>query len=198
MANTAKIQQGTTAKTDWASQVEQWADVRGFEGYYQVSSLGRVRSLDRHKLGRGRIKLSRQRGRLMKPKVDKYGYNVVQLSKDGQRTFTTVHRLVAMAFIPNPNNYDQVNHIDCDKLNNRTENLEWCTAKQNVIHAHKNGNGPNIKRGRHGFAKLVLNVEMGIFYDCGKDAAEAHCIHYDTFKDLMRGRRKRKNPFVYA
>lgn len=116
----------------------------------------------------------------------------------GRKHFT-VHRLVAEAYIPNPENKPQVNHIGKDengkinKKDNRVMSLEWATSKENVIHAHENGNGPDIKRGKHGHAKLVLDLNTGIFYDCGKDAAEAKNIPYSRFKESLLERRGQVN-----
>lgn len=173
--------------------MEEWKDIVGYEGLYQVSDLGNIKSLDRWIYGRGRKKKQLRHGCVMKFKTDKYGYFTLQLIKENIRKHITVHRLVAIAFILNPENKPQINHIDCDKKNNAVHNLEWNTAKENVIHAHKNGNGPNIRRGKHGNAKLVLDILTGIFYDCGKDAAEAKGISYYKFKEDLLERRGRIN-----
>ena len=115
---------------------EIWKDIKGYEGKYQVSSFGRVRSLDhiarRERDGhRNDIPV---KGRLLEPRTKRKGYQQVRLShKDFQ-----VHRLVAEAFIPNPQNLPQVNHIDEDKTNNRADNLEWCNNKQNSDHGTRN------------------------------------------------------------
>ena len=118
------------------SKIEIWKDIKGFEGRYQVSNLGRVRSLD----------WPRHKGRVLKLIYGKrWGYYVVHLAHaDGYIKYTTVHRLVAIAFIPNPDNLPEVNHKDENKLNNvvcfnpdgsidtdRT-NLEWCTGLYNL------------------------------------------------------------------
>ena len=107
-----------------------------FQDYYMVSNKGRVKSLDRYFWNR--FKYCLRKGRLMKTHLDTYGYERVCLHTTECDKHMQVHRLVAQAFIPNPNNYPQVNHIDCDKTNNCVENLEWCTAKENVQHAYKN------------------------------------------------------------
>ena len=104
---------------------EVWKDVVGYEGYYEVSNFGNVRSITRVK-----------RGKQIKPLKRKHGYLAVQLwgkggNKRGFKTFS-IHRLVAESFIQNPNNYPEVNHIDEDKANNCVENLEWVTHKQNM------------------------------------------------------------------
>lgn len=107
---------------------EIWRDIKGYEGLYQVSNLGRVKRL----AGLRMYKNSPSRyfnERILKPKKDKNGYLLVGLSKNGATL--KVHRLVANAFIPNPNNYPCINHIDENKENNSVENLEWCTIEYN-------------------------------------------------------------------
>ena len=99
---------------------ETWKDVMGYEGLYQVSDLGRVRSL---KFGKVRI---------LKPGFNSSKYLLVALYLNGKTRNISVHRLVAEAFIPNPLNLPQVNHKDEDKTNNAADNLEWCTAEYNT------------------------------------------------------------------
>ena len=108
---------------------EIWKDIKGYEGKYQISSHGRVRSLKNSK------------ERILKPHKDTSGYKQVDLLKDGKRKTCSVHRLVANHFIPNPNNLPQVNHKDENKLNNNIENLEWCTQKYNCNYGTRNKRG---------------------------------------------------------
>lgn len=104
---------------------EIWKDIEGYEGLYQVSNLGRVKS----KLRKGRI---------LKPINTKKYYSVI-LCKNSTTKEIYVHRLVAYAFIPNPQNKPFINHIDGNKQNNYVENLEWCTQSENCRHAYKIG-----------------------------------------------------------
>lgn len=108
---------------------ETWKSVVGYEGLYEVSNLGNVRSVDRT-LNCKDGKIKHRKGHLLSPKTDE-GYFRVSLSKDGVKKLYKVHRLVAMAFIPNPDNLPVVNHKDEDKKNNKVENLEWCTVQYN-------------------------------------------------------------------
>ncbi len=101
---------------------EIWKDIPGYEGKYQISSTGEVKSLNY----RGSNK-----SKLLKQRYDKNGYKEVRLSKNNISTSYRTHRLVAMVFIPNPNNLPMVNHIDECKSNNNVNNLEWCDAKYN-------------------------------------------------------------------
>ena len=108
---------------------EIWKDISGYEGVYQVSNLGNVRSLDRLD-GRGR----NIQGVLLKQVISTNDYLKVTLYKNGKSKTKTVHRLVAEAFIPNTENKPQVNHIDEDKLNNIVYNLDWMTNIENTNH----------------------------------------------------------------
>ena len=110
---------------------EIWKDVEGYEGIYEVSNLGRVRSLDRmveYSDGTKRL----HRGRVLKAAADKDGYDRVILSTPSGHKNRLVHRLVAQAFIPNTEHLPEVNHKDENKRNNVVSNLEWCTDKYNV------------------------------------------------------------------
>ena len=117
---------------------EIWCPIKGYESQYQVSDQGRVKSL---KFGKERI---RKQVRIPK------GYLQVQLWKNGEMKWYLVHRLVAQAFIPNPNNLPEVNHKDEDKENNSVQNLEWCDRKYNVNY------GTGIQRQAEKLSKPVL------------------------------------------
>lgn len=113
---------------------EIWKDIPGFDNY-QASSLGRIRTLDRyvsHKLAG----LSLVNGRVRITAVDLRGYESIAIVEDKKRHYYRVHRLVAITFLPNPLNLPQVNHKNLIKTDNRVSNLEWCTPKQNMEHAH--------------------------------------------------------------
>lgn len=125
---------------------EIWLPVEGYEGYYEISNLGNVRSLNllvNCKAG----SLRKRYGRLLKTKENGMGYAVVSLAKYGLSKKVSVHRLVAHTFIPNPENKPFVNHIDNKTMNNKVSNLEWCTPKENIQHAVKQGRftGINVK-----------------------------------------------------
>ena len=116
---------------------EDWRDVPGYQGYYQISNLGRVKSLERSleyppskAYPKGVTKVLKER--IMTPCKDKKGYLFVQLFKNGNFKCARIHRLVALTFLPNPENLPQVNHKDENKQNNCLSNLEWCTPKYNV------------------------------------------------------------------
>ena len=117
--------------------MEIWKDIPNYEGFYQVSNLGRIRSLNHSVLtGLKNSKEVVKRGKIIKPNLCR-GYEKITLSKNNKRVSKQVHRLVAEAFIPNPDNKPQINHINGIKIDNKIENLEWCTSKENVNHAIK-------------------------------------------------------------
>ena len=109
---------------------EQWKPIAGYEGLYEVSNLGRVKSIARlvpYPNGKGH----NYPERIRRINTDRAGYKYVDLWKDGKGRSAKVHRLVAQTFIPNPSHLPEVNHINEDKTDNRAENLEWCTAEYN-------------------------------------------------------------------
>lgn len=132
--------------------MEIWKDIKDYEGLYQVSNKGRIKSLERRcKTAKG--------SRLVPEKIyaqtlDTYGYPIVTLHKNGKRKTMTIHRLVANAFIENPNNYSSVNHIDENKMNNSINNLEWCTTQYN------NEFGTRTKRIRETQQKAIYQCDL--------------------------------------
>ena len=131
---------------------EVWRDVTGYEGLYKVSNKGNVFSVVR------KDSMGREcGGRTLKQLRDKVGYLRVTLYKNDARKHKFIHRLVLEAFVPNPNNYPEVNHRDEDKANNCVENLEWCTSKYN------NNHGTRIEKSARTNSKKIraVNVETG-------------------------------------
>lgn len=115
---------------------EEWRDIKGYEGLYQVSNMGRVKSLERtffDKIGRKQI----AKERILRPCTTRNGYLLISLHTSGKRKKFSVHRLVASAFVPNPDNNPEVNHRDEDKTNNSVDNLEWCTRKENCTYGSR-------------------------------------------------------------
>ena len=110
---------------------EVWRDIESYEGLYQVSNLGRIKSSNR-KIYSDRYKNGIfVKEKIRKNNIDKYGYNYIILYKKGKNKTYKIHRLVAQAFIPNPNNYPCINHKNKIRNDNRVENLEWCDVKYN-------------------------------------------------------------------
>ena len=118
-------------------RLETWRSVVGYEGLYKVSNRGRVKSITR--LVKRKKETQRVPGKIMALGLHTGGYLIVNLSKDGRRSYPFVHRLVAEVFIRNPKNKPQVNHKDANKQNNSTVNLEWVTQEENTKHAVEAG-----------------------------------------------------------
>ena len=152
-------------------EVEIWKDIPEYEGRYQVSNLGNVKTLTRLVIEHRRTYI--RNGKILNQYNDKAGYYKVKLyNGDGSFLSKGVHQLVASLFIPNPNNYPQVNHIDGNPRNNEISNLEWCSNSQNTKHAYSTGlkKIENYTGEANNWAKLtkedVLNIrkdrEMGL------------------------------------
>lgn len=145
---------------------EIWKWIDGYKNMYQVSNLGRIRSVDRDVYCEvSPNKLQHIFGKVLKQGLNHKGYPIVYLSKDGKQKTITVHRLVAKAFIKNPLNLPQVNHKDGCKTNNQVDNLEWCDNSYNQKHAWKNGLQPSYEenngRGRPAKAVAMLDLNTG-------------------------------------
>ena len=112
---------------------EIWKDIPGYEGYYQVSTKGTIRSVDRNimQMFRGNVVCRIMKGKMIKSRLSTGGYMMTTLSMNGRHKHYGIHRLVALAFLDNPKKYRAVNHKDENKLNNNVDNLEWCTHSYN-------------------------------------------------------------------
>jgi len=118
--------------------MEIWRDIKGYEGYYQASNLGRLRGVNRtirYKDGHYQSK----KEKIMSPAITKWGYKMFFLHKNGVGKSFKLSRLIALTFIPNPENKPEVNHMDGNKLNDVVDNLEWVTASENQKHAYRLG-----------------------------------------------------------
>lgn len=117
---------------------EIWKDIQGYEGYYQISNYGNVKSLERIVCRKDGVVQVRKE-RIMSKRVSTDGYYMAKLNVNNCSKSIAIHRLVAMHFIPNPNNLPEVNHKDCDRTNNRVDNLEWCTHLDNIKYSWAKG-----------------------------------------------------------
>lgn len=139
---------------------EIWKPINGYEEFYQISNLGNVKSKPRQ----------RTKGGILKTRPTLEGYLQVTLYKNSKPFTVTIHRIVAQNFIPNLNNLRCINHKDCNKKNNKVDNLEWCSYSQNSIHAIKHGLQPNNKYENNGQAKITKEKaeEIRRLYKTGK------------------------------
>lgn len=157
---------------------EIWKPVPGYEGYYQVSSLGRVKRI---KGGKGTVS-----GSILKNSITNCGYFNVGLSVNSKLKIVGVHRLVAEAFIPNPDNKPEVNHINGDKQDNRIVNLEWSTRSENIQHAWMTGliKGRTDKHHTEESRNKISEALKG-----------KHCAHYteEIRKKISEAKKGNKN-----
>lgn len=157
---------------------EEWRDIAGFEGKYAVSNMGRVKSLDRqlphktHGTWHIRERILKQGNTGRKYRGQSY-LSVMFHVGSGKMECHRVHRLVAEAFIPNPEGKEQVNHIDGDKTNNRVDNLEWCTAQENINHAWNHGLYENVGKQN---ARPVINIDTGEVFQSVSEAEHIYNI----------------------
>ena len=170
--------------------MEEWKNIIGYEGLYEVSNMGNVRNV--------------RRNTLLRFSKNNYGYIQVYLYKNGIRNGFKVHRLVAQAFIPNPDNLPQVNHKDEDKTNNSVENLEWCDHKYNVNYGHRTENAINT-RVKNGYAdpnfigfglneKEYIKQYSRIYYERNREKSkERSKIYYQEHKKELYEKNKERN-----
>jgi len=171
---------------------ERWAPVVGYEGLYEVSDIGRVRSIPRVTAGGRHGALRRRAGKLRSLNVGSNGYAVVTLSRDGREATKSVHRLVAAAFLPPPPSGRVVNHKNGVKADNRASNLEWATPSENNLHSYRAGLS-NAKGSANGQSKLTEAAVVAIRarLSCGEKQpviAAAFGVHRRTVSDIARGK----------
>ena len=129
--------------------MEIWKDIEGYEGIYQVSNLGRVKRYYKN-----------SKEKLLKLQLHRTGYLRVILCKEGRMKTCRVHRLVAKAFIPNPDNKPEVNHKDEDKTNNKVENLEWMTRRENINYGTRNERSGKSQRNNKKRSKPIYGINI--------------------------------------
>lgn len=149
---------------------EQWKPVVGYEGLYAVSSLGRVKSLDRIVPCKNGTTMTK-RGRIIKPHTIGFGYQRLQLCRNNKGVKFLVHRLVAEAFLPNPNGFPIINHIDKNTSNNSVENIEWCTYKYNTT--YDNASEKRAEKTRKAVRQYTLDGEFIAEYKSVTEASKA-------------------------
>lgn len=156
---------------------EIWKPVQGFEGLYEVSNLGRVKSIGTYNTCKKGI---------MCPMIDTDGYPHVRLYNSGVSRDVSIHRLVALAFIPNPNNYKYVNHKDEDTRNNTVGNLEWCTNSYNLAYS----NGKKVKQ----YSKSGDFIKE---FNCIADASRECNIPTTNISKCCKGKRHSAGKYIW-
>lgn len=169
---------------------EIWKDIKNYENLYQVSNLGRVKSLKRYVNHSGNSKRIVNE-KILKPVIDDTKYFVVSLWKNNNHTRPHIHRLVAETFIPNLENKPHINHIDGNKLNNSVNNLEWCTPKENIIHAYKIGLNKNNR--------IINQYDLnGNFIKTWNNIKEAQIFYKTThIGECCRGTRNQTKNYIW-
>lgn len=160
---------------------EMWINVPDYEGLYQVSNYGRVKSVKRYRKSKNNS-ISVVEERILKPKQTKDGYLSVALCKDNKLKSHRVHRLVAICFLPNPNNYPVINHKDECKTNNNVDNLEWCSIQYNSIYSI------------HKLSKPI--VYDGIIYSSIKECGRRLNVDPHTIRYHLKTKTKYKGHFL--
>ena len=166
---------------------EIWKDVKGYEGYYQVSNMGRVKSMRVLKTPKNGVKCRKNAFLSTKTTHDKQ-YVLVALCRNGEKKHIQVHRLVAEAFIPNPKNLPCVNHKDEDKTNNCVENLEWCSYQYNNTYgtmAYRSINHPSTSKCVRQLSKTGEPIAT---YPSIKEASRKTGISYQVLISYLHGR----------
>jgi len=152
----------------------------------EVSTLGNIRTLDRVvSNGRGIYVV---KGRILKQRCDRYGYLIVSVQVDGKWKTRLVHRLVAQAFIPNPNNLPQVNHRDCNRTNNFVDNLEWCNNSYNQKYRDKFGKSNTEIEGHPLFAVSLTTLKVSKFR-AQMEASRVLGINQRSIWGVIKGKR---------
>ena len=160
---------------------EIWKDVKDYEGLYQVSNLGRVKSLYTNSILKGCKHIN--------------GYLGVNLYKNGSKSTKKIHRLVAQAFIPNPENKSQVNHIDENKTNNMVSNLEWMTAKENSNHGTRT---ERISK-TQSIPIIATNLKTGEYTEFygSSECARQLGLHQSHITEVLKGRYKQTGGYTF-
>lgn len=177
-------------KHKYMNDLEIWKDVKDYEGLYQVSNLGNVKSLDRIVETKNRKNYLRK-GKVQKKSVNSFGYETVGFTVDSKTKIYRVHRLVALSFIENPENKPQINHIDGNKTNNNVNNLEWCTSSENQIHSVSTGlsnpSYPVLKGSKNGRSLLKEEqvVEIRNKYIPYKYSAKKLALEYNVSESCI-------------
>lgn len=182
---------------------EVWKDICNYEGLYQASNMGRIRSLDRYKETNGRYRkmIVKIKGVILKQSINHDGYNEVVLCKKGISKTKRVNRIIAETFIKNEYKKKQVNHINGNKTDNRSINLEWTTPKENIEHALNNNLMKPVKGKQHYMAKTIgkynLKNELIETYETIQEASKKNNILETSIINCLKKRSKTSGGYIW-
>lgn len=188
-----------------------WKIIPGTDELYLASEEGQIMSADRDRLYRTRSAKGTytRKGRILKQPLNSHGYPCVTIKfKDGSQQVIQVHQLIARTFIPNPNNLPQINHIDGNKQNNHVNNLEWCSARDNLLHAFRTGlnKGSHHMKGKCGrlhvnsIPVVAYNFDGSIYKEFESCCIAAKCLNMSSSSHIsacLHGKRKTAGGYMW-
>lgn len=184
---------------------EIWLKMLEFEGFYEISNLGRVKSIAKfHNKRDGTVQRNTKYGKILKQSNTQYAH--ITLRRNGENFTRLVHRLIAIHFIPNPENKPHINHLNGIKRDNRIENLEWCTTSENVRHAFdtnliKNRKGMGVRGVNHVYSKAVIQCSLSgekiAEFACIQEAADKNNINRSSVTAVLVGKKSSHNGFIW-
>lgn len=176
-------------------QKEVWKTYPEFP-FIEVSNLGRIRTKDHYVPGKNGSKRL-IKGRVLKQQLSRNGYMRVSFRVNGKIIHLSVHRMVAVTLIPNPNNLPEVNHIDCDRTNNRMDNLEWCTRQENIKYCVKLGHWKNNNPGRPVIAIDLNNLKV-FWFESQREAEHQLGVFQASISRVVNSKQKQTHGYWFC
>ena len=173
---------------------EVWKQYPDYD-FIEVSNFGKVRTKDHYVTCKNGRKIF-VKGKVLKQWHDKDGYMQVSFGANGKAIHLKVHRAVAASHLPNPNNYPEVNHIDCDRTNNRLDNLEWCTHQENITYRDKIGNYVNNNPGHPVIAINLDTLEVS-YFESQREAERQLGISHSSISKVVKGKQNKAGGYLF-
>jgi len=176
---------------------DEFVDVPGWEGLYEINKMGQVKSADRYIKVNGVFE-KYDIGKIVSHTQSRTRYLKTLFYRNNVRKFYMVHRIVAIVFIENPHSKKCVNHIDGNPHNNHISNLEWCTHAENIQHAYDTGLAVALSGEGNNRSKIILNTLTGIFYFGVREAAAILGYHPTALRKILNNRARNYTPLIYV